>query len=106
MRLKKKKDKEKREWLRKEKIDMIEALKKNVTRFVAVFTGDKEVYRKGRQSRQKDYLGKTGLRRPQNSGGPPRPLDKDLCAYHKEKEHCAIDCPKKKQIQNSSRFLP
>ena len=71
LRLKKKKHKEKRERLRKEKIDEIEALKKNVSRFAAVFTGDKEVYRKGRQSRQKEYLGNTGLKRPQKSRGPP-----------------------------------
>ena len=69
---------------------------------MAVLTGDKEVYRKGRQSRQKEFLGNTGPRRPQNSRGPPRPLDKDRCAYYKEKVHWARDCPK---IETNTRQL-
>ena len=82
------------------------SLEKNVTRFVAVFTGDKEVYRKGRQSRQKEYLGNTGPRRPQNSRGPPQPLDKDRCAYYKEKEHWARDCPKKETNTRQLKVFP
>ena len=73
---------------------------------MAVFTGDKEVYRKGRQSRQTDYLGNTGPRRPQKSRGPPRPLDKDRCAYYKEKEHWARDCPKKETNTRQLKVFP
>ena len=73
---------------------------------MAVFTGDKEVYRKGRQSRQKEYLGNTGPRRPQNSRGPPQPLDKDRCAYYKEKEHWARDCPKKETNTRQLKVFP
>ena len=73
---------------------------------MAVFTGDKEVYRKGRQSRQTDYLGNTGPRRPQKSRGPPRPLDKDRCAYYKKRNTGQETAPKKKQIPDSSRFFP
>ena len=73
---------------------------------MAVFTGDKEVYRKGRQSRQKEYLGKTEPRRPQNSRGPPQPLDKDRCAYYKEKEHWARDCPKKETNTRQLKVFP
>ena len=63
---------------------------------MAKFSGDKEVDRKGGGSREAGYLGNTGLRRPQNSGETSRPpLDKDQCAYCKEKGHWARDCPKK-----------
>ena len=73
---------------------------------MAVFTGDKEVYRKGRRSRQKEYLCNTGLRRPKNSRGPPQPLDKDRCAYYKEKEHWARDCPKKETNTRQLKVFP
>jgi hypothetical protein len=68
--------------------------------------GDKEVYRKGRGSRQTGYLGNTGLRRSQNSRGPLQlPLDKDQCAYCKEKGHWAKDCPKKETDTRSPKVL-
>ena len=74
---------------------------------MAVFTGDKEVYRKGIRSRQTDYLGNTGQRRPQKSRGPPRPLDEDRCAYYKEKEHLVRDCPQKRdKFQTAQGFSP
>ena len=73
---------------------------------MAVFTGDKEVYRKGRQSRQKEYLGNTGPRRPQKSRGPQQPLDMDRCAYYKEKEHWARDCPKKETNTRQLKVFP
>lgn len=60
------------------------------------FADDKKVYRKGRGSRQTGFLDNTVPRRPQNSRGPSKPpLDKDQCAYCKEKGHWARDCPKK-----------
>ena len=49
------------------KVDDIEG-RKNLTRILATFSGDKEVYRKSRGSRQAGYLGNTGPRRTQNSG--------------------------------------
>ena len=71
-------------------------LERNLTRVLAAFAGDKEVYRQGKRSRQTGYLGNTGPKRPQNSRGPSQPpLDKDQCAYCKEKGHWARDCPKK-----------
>jgi hypothetical protein len=70
---------------------------RNLIRILDTFAGDKEVYRQGRRSRQTGYLGNTGPRRPQSSRGPSGPpLDKDQCAYCKEKGHWARDCPKKK----------
>ena len=81
-------------------------LERNLTRVVAAFAGDKEVYRKGRGSRQTGYLGNTGLRRSQNSRGPLQlPLDKDQCAYCKEKGHWTRDCPKKKTDIRSPKVL-
>jgi hypothetical protein len=60
------------------------------------FADDKKVYRKGRGSRQTGFLDNTVPRRPQNSRGPSKPpLDKDQCAYCKEKGHWTRDCPKK-----------
>ena len=49
-------------------------LERNLIRILATFTGDKEAYRKGGESRQRGsrqtgYLGNTGPRRPQNSRG-------------------------------------
>lgn len=80
--------------------------KRNLTKILATFAGDKEVYRKGGGSRQTGYLGNTGPRRPQSSGGPSRPpLDKDQCAYCKEKGHWARDCPKKKTDTRPPKVL-
>ena len=85
--------------------------KRNLIKILDTFAGDKEVYRKGRGSRQRGsrqtgYLGNTEPRRPQNSRGPSRPpLDKDQCAYCKEKGHWARDCPKK-ETPDRPRFSP
>lgn len=79
---------------------------RNLAKILATFAGDKEVYRKGRGSRQTGYLGNTGLRRSQNSRGPLQlPLDKDQCAYCKEKGHWAKDCPKKETDTRSPKVL-
>ena len=84
---------------------------RNLTRVLAAFAGDKEIYRKGRGSRQRGsrqagYLGNTGPKRPQNSRGPSQPpLDKDQCAYCKEKGHWARNCPKKKTDIRPSKVL-
>ena len=85
---------------------MIQKAGKNLTRILATFSGDKEVYRKGRGSRQTGYLGNTGPRRPQSSRGPSGPpLDKDQCAYCKEKGHWARDCPKKETDTRPPKVL-
>jgi hypothetical protein len=85
--------------------------KRNLIKILDTFAGDKEVYRKGRGSRQRGsrqagYLGNTGPKRPQNSRGPSwPPLDKDQYAYCKEKGHWARDCPQKETYTRPSKVL-
>lgn len=64
---------------------------------MATIVGNREAHRKEEGTRQTGYLGNEGPRRPRNPEGTPRqPLDKDQCAYCKEKGNWARDCPKKK----------
>lgn len=62
---------------------------KNLTRILAAVVGDRKLERG-----QSGYLGNRAGR----SSGERRPrLEKDQCAYCKDKGHWAKDCPKKKQ---------
>ena len=63
---------------------------RNLTRILATVIGEK-VKTELRQ------IGNLGNRRPKMSEDRQRhPLDKDQCAYCKEKGHWARECPKKK----------
>jgi hypothetical protein len=62
---------------------------RNLTKILAAVVGE-ERSEKG----QLEYLGNRARRPP---GVQRPPLEKDQCAYCKEKGHWARDCPKKKQ---------
>lgn len=94
-------EEEKREREKKEAEERVDRRdrrqERNLTRILASVVGDRETHKREGGPRQSGYLGNTRSRKPRNSEGLPRqPLDKDQCAYCKEKGHWTRDCPKKK----------